>query len=89
MEIEVNTKEKLNVATVSTHIKVRDRFTASFKNADGKEVLDYDGYVPGFFPGQHYGDYLYLDINIETGQILNWIKPSVDDLQSLFNVEEE
>lgn len=89
MEIEVSKKERLTVATVSTHIKVCDRFTASFKNAEGKEVLDYDGYVPNFFPGQHYGDYLYLDADIETGRILNWVKPSADDLQELFNVDEE
>lgn len=89
MEIEVNTKKKVNITRIKTHIKVCDRFTASVYDESGNEVLDYDGYVPDFFPEQHFGDYLYLDIDLETGQILNWKKPSASQISALINVEED
>lgn len=38
---------------------------------DGTEV-EGSGYVPNFFPGEHYGDYIELDIDPATGMILNW-----------------
>lgn len=41
---------------------------------DGEFRGEHDGYVPAFFPGQHYGDYLDLEIDVATGQILNWPK---------------
>jgi len=37
-----------------------------------KVVYEHDGYVPGFMPGEHYGDYIELDIDVKTGKILNW-----------------
>ena len=33
------------------------------------------------FIKKHYGDYLILDIDLETGQILNWKKPTREDLE--------
>ena len=89
MEIEINAKKAVNVTTVKTHIKVCDRFTASFVDSDGNKVKDYDGYVPDFFPEQHYGDYLYLNIDLETGQILNWKKPTPQQLADVINGEAE
>jgi hypothetical protein len=53
----------------------------------GKHAGDYDGYVPDFFPGQHYGDYVKLDIDIDTGKIVNWKTPADDEL-SIFKKEE-
>ncbi len=47
---------------------------------DGEEVADHDGYVPDFFPGEHFGDYLMFDIDIDTGVILNWKKPTTKQL---------
>lgn len=64
---------KPNVMTISA--KCSDMFSARL--ADGRE---YDGYVPAFFPGQHYGDYVMLDIDLATGRILNWKAPTVKDL---------
>jgi len=49
---------------------------------DGKTVRESDGYVPAFFPDGG-GDYIYLEIDIETGQILNWQKPAEEDLEKL------
>lgn len=48
---------------------------------------EYDGYVPAWFPSRathHFGDYVELKIDIETGKILNWKKPTKEDLQETF-----
>ena len=67
--------------------KCRDCFAASVLDQNGEELIDYDGYVPKFMPGEHYGDYVMLDIDISTGQILNWVKPSAEELDELIEVE--
>jgi len=64
-----------------TCLKVSDRFTAQLLE-DGKLVAEHDDYVPDFMPGEHYGDYVELDIDIETGQILNWKKPTKVELKT-------
>ena len=54
---------------------------------DGKSFAEYDGYVPGWFPNptqDHYGDYVELSIDIATGQILNWKRPSLGQLKETF-----
>lgn len=58
--------------------KCSDMFSASL-NEDGK-IKEYSGYVPDFFPDQHWGDYVMLEIDIDTGTILNWRKPSKNEL---------
>ena len=67
--------------TLSICCKVCDNFTASIKDAEGEELGGQDdGYVPGFMPGQHYGDYLILDIDLDTGQVTNWKTPKPEDI---------
>lgn len=61
---------------LSTCIKCSDRFCATLTDGNGNVLKEHDDYVPEFMPGEHYGDYVELDIDIETGQILNWKKPS-------------
>lgn len=51
-------------------------FGANILDAGGKELATYNGYVPDFFPDQHYGDYVMLDIDLASGKILNWKKVS-------------
>ena len=66
--------------TLSLCCKVSDRFQAAL--TEGATVLkDYEGYVPDLMPGNHYGDYIELDIDIETGQILNWKKPTDEQVK--------
>jgi hypothetical protein len=43
---------------------------------DGAPIHEHNGYVPEFFPDEHYGDYVMLDIDLKTGKILNWKKPT-------------
>ena len=76
----------VDVKTVSLTAKVRDEGFYSFKDKDGNVVGEVDGYVPSFFPGRHFGDYLIFDIDLETGQILNWESALVqNNLQDYIN----
>jgi len=66
--------------------KCSDMFCASLTNND-KWVGSYNDYVPGWFPNpnvKHYGDYISLSIDIDTGQILNWKVPNEDELNETF-----
>jgi hypothetical protein len=75
-EIQVEAK------TLKIHCKVCDNFTASLADQNGEDLhVQDDGYVPGFMPGQHYGDYLILDIDLDTGKILNWKAPTAEAIQ--------
>jgi hypothetical protein len=67
--------------------KCSDMFSATLINDKGKVVGKYAGYVPGFFPDpivRHFGDYVQLEIDIETGKIMNWKKPSKTVLKETF-----
>jgi len=90
MKTELGVKVDIDVKRIKTCIKVCDGFTAAVIDADGKTVRSIENeYVPDCFPGNHCGDYLELDIDIETGQILNWQKPSQADLSLLVGENED
>ncbi len=63
--------------------KCSDLFSAQLKTNQGLVISEYSGYVPSFFPDEHYGDYVMLSIDINTGRILNWKKPSESQLNQL------
>lgn len=71
--------------TISISAKCSDLFSADIKDAKGKTLIEYHGYVPNFFPDQHFGDYVMLDIDLATGKILNWKKPTQTQLEQLCN----
>lgn len=90
MKTEMGVKVDVDVKRIKTYIKVCDRFTAEVIDSDGNTVRSIkDEYVPDCFPGTHYGDYLELDIDIETGQILNWQKPTQPQLSQLVGEGED
>lgn len=89
MKMGIKKTVEVEAKTLKLHMKVRDCFQADLLDQDGQQIGEYEGYVPGFMPGQHYGDYLILDIDIETGRITNWKKPSAEDLQKTFCKDEE
>lgn len=62
--------------------KTSDLFSSTLIE-DGKVTNEYSGYVPTFFPEEHYGDYIELDIDIDTGKITNWKKPTKVELKQL------
>ena len=88
MELKKKEHVVVDVRTVEVHVKVCDSGNYALMDADGVEVASIDeGYVPCFFPGDHYGDYLILDIDLETGRILNWQKPTPQQVADAFNLE--
>lgn len=70
-------------------MKVCDSFCAGLFDAEGEEVKDYEGYVPSFMPGEHYGDYVILNIDIDTGQITNWKEVTAAQVQKFIDGKEE
>jgi hypothetical protein len=70
-------EKKQKPAVLKVCGKTSDLFSCVVTDENGAQIGDtYEGYVPKFFPGEHYGDYIMLDIDIETGKILNWKKPT-------------
>lgn len=75
MELIISEKKTVSAKLVKIHMKVCDSFAFDIEDDNGKTLWEQeDGYVPAFMPGDHYGDYLILDIDIETGSITNWKK---------------
>ena len=73
--------------TIRIQAKCSDLFFATLKNDDGTRE-EYEGYVPEWFPNHninHGGDYVDLTIDIETGTIVNWKKPSQKQLDKTFS----
>ena len=65
--------------------KCSDLCSVVATNEAGDTILAGDGYVPDFMPDQHYGDYVMLEIDVETGKILNWKTPT--DAEILRDIE--
>lgn len=86
MKIVVTEEKEIELKSVSIHVKVCDSGHYSLLDANDRELATRQDYVPSFFPGEHYGDYLMLNIDIDTGMILNWKKPNPSMLiESFFN----
>lgn len=81
MDIDITVPQKVNAKTLSLCLKVSDSFTASLISDKGDVLKEHDGYVPSFMPGEHYGDYVMLEIDIDTGMITNWKKPSPEQIK--------
>lgn len=74
---------------IQINARCSDMFSAAL-SVDGKQVGElYDGYVPDFMPGEHFGDYVLLNIDIDTGRIEKWRVPSQEELDMVFSKEEE
>jgi hypothetical protein len=66
--------------------KCADAFCADLYNDAGILLKEYQGYVTKLLPPDHDGfhdpDHVGLEIDLETGQILNWKRPTkkqIDD----------
>lgn len=81
MKINQYKQVQVDAKTLSIYMKVCDSFSATLIDADGQTIAEQDrDYVPSFMPGEHYGDYLILEIDIDTGQIKNWKRPTEEQL---------
>jgi len=86
MKINQLKKVQVEAKTLHVHLKVTDRFCCSITDQDNQELVSKsDIYVPGFMPGEHYGDYVILDIDLDTGQIKNWKTPSSEQIEEFIN----
>ena len=90
MEINQQKTVKVNAKTLRIQCKVSDRFTYRIDDAQGEEIhCQEDGYVPDFMPGEHYGDYVILDIYLDTGMVTNWIKPTAAQIEAAISPEDD
>lgn len=69
--------------TADVHYKTCDDNSFELLAANGDVLAKTDGYVPGFFPGDHYGDYVIMKIDGE-GRIEDWYPPTTRQLEKLF-----
>lgn len=82
MEISQTKTVPVVAKTLAIHMKVRDRFQAVILDENGKELGGQDdGYVPDFMPGVHYGDYVILNIDLDTGVVTNWQPPTPGQIE--------
>lgn len=88
LKVTKNEETEVNAKVISFTAKCSDMFAGQLLDDAGEVIVEHDGYVPRWFPGEHYGDYVELDIDIETGQILNWKKPSAEVLQTWIDEHE-
>ena len=68
--------------------KCSNLFAASLYDGGTKLIGTYNGYVPSFMPGNLYGVYVNMSIDIETGKIINWKTPTAEDLKIVFGYVE-
>ena len=90
MEINQLKQVKVNAKTIKLHLKVSDRFSYSIEDAQGAELYVQDvGYVPNFMPGEHYGDYVILDIDLDTGVVTNWKQLTAAQIEAAIEPKDE
>lgn len=70
------------IKTLRICAKTSDNCHITFLNEKNESVGKRDCYVPSYFPEEHCGDYVELDIDVATGQILNWKKPTQAELKA-------
>jgi CDP-diacylglycerol pyrophosphatase len=63
------------IRTLHIHAQCVDRATVNAKDANRSTLLEHQGYLPHGL-GLGGGDYIKFEVDIETGQILNWEKPT-------------
>lgn len=76
-----------NIKKMVLCAKVSDRLNLTFCDEQDRPVFEYSGYVPKFFPEAdetwNNFDYIVFEIDVETGRILNWKKPSESELNEM------
>lgn len=90
MKISQQKSVQVDVKTLEIYCKVSDCFTYTLRDAQGEEVYSQDdGYVPNFMPGDHYGDYVILNIDLETGVVTNWRAPTAQQLEQAISKNDD
>jgi hypothetical protein len=71
--------------TIDFYAKCADRFWCAIKE-NGVTVGQYDGYPPKLLGDS---DGVSMEIDLETGQIQNWVKPTEEDLKQILVEKKE
>ncbi len=87
MEINIEKKVKVQAKTLKVCGKTSDCCCVTLVDQDGQELKYHDGYVPKGL-GIGGGDYIEFDVDLDTGQILNWKKPTVEVVEEFIRGEE-
>ena len=70
------------VESVFITAKCVDNCNISFLDNNENQIGEREyNYVPDWMPGEHYGDYVELEIEVATGKILNWKVPTQKELK--------
>lgn len=97
MKLNITRPAQVEAKILSIYMKVSDSFSATLLDEKNELLaVQEDGYVPEFMPqhslregdDSHYGDYLILDIDVDSGQILNWKKPDPEQLEKFIKANE-
>lgn len=89
MKLNIIIPSRVEAKTLQIHCKVCDSFEAYILDPSGNEIGGQeDGYVPEFMPGQHHGDYIILAIDLDTGFITNWKKPTAEQIEKFIAIKE-
>lgn len=83
MKILLNRPMNVDIKYLHLFLKVGDEFYADLEDCSTNVICSYEGYVPVFMPGEHFGDYVDLVIDVETGQIINWVKPTPQQIKHM------
>ena len=90
MEISQQKQIKVNAKTIKIHVKCSDRFGYEMLDEQGVVIYEQDdGYVPDFMPGEHYGDYIILDIDLDTGLVTNWTQPTAEQIETAIKSDDD
>ena len=71
---------KIKPKTLTVHAKCSDCFMGRLQDDKDQIVHVYDGYVPSDLQIGS-GDYITFDVDLKTGQILNWKPITEIDLE--------
>ncbi|WPH64064.1 hypothetical protein vBVpP1_65 [Vibrio phage vB_VpP_1] len=86
MAITVETVQKVTVKSIQIEIPKDTVVGLKPISNEGMTVYDALAQIPSFI-GQHSKESIYLDIDLETGKILNWQTPTGEQLQSIIEIE--
>lgn len=90
MKLDIQKTVTVEAKCLRLHIKVCDGFAGDVCDQHDEKIGEYyEGYVPDFMPGNHYGDYLILNIDLETGQIINWKPPTKEQIEKFIRGDNE
>jgi hypothetical protein len=89
MKIGIKKEVEVEAKTLNICAKCCDMCSASLHDQNGDQIGDeWDNYVPkGLGIGS--GDYIEFEVNLDTGQILNWEVPEKEAIEDFLEIAKE